>query len=218
MKKLAKLYLDTPSIIERPKQISEILKISYDAACMLKKRFLQLSRNRPLCPDCLTAMIKPDGELVCPKCGYSLIIPELPKYDIKTAFDNMLYGLGSYRLRFGERKGYDRLLQESLDEVKSILEGYNLSEKVLDEAGKLTRKYSELFYDGRATSMIRFKVCLHVLRDLTVLSPQIKTVLSWYLCIGPLHLRPSITPKKLTDALTKQTKSFYPIEKVPTIE
>jgi ribosomal protein S27AE len=210
MKKLAKLYLESPLTIEKPKLISELLNISYNAAYNLKARFLKLSRNRQLCPECLTPMIIPERELVCPKCGYSYIIPELTS-NTNLNSDNMLYDLGSYRLRSGERKGQDRLLQESLDEIKSILECLSLREKILDEAGKLARKYVEVIYDGRATSINRFKVCVNTLAKLSTLEPQIKNVLNWYQWFGPLLLRSS-------DTLTKSTKSFSPIEGVLNIE
>jgi hypothetical protein len=209
MKKLAKLYLESPLTIEKPKLISKLLNISYNAAYNLKIRFLKLSRNRQLCPECLTPMIIPERELICPKCGFTYIIPELTS-NTNLNSDNMLYDLGSYRLRSGERRGQDRLLQESLDEIKSVLESFSLKEKILDEAGKLVRKYVEVIYDGRATSMNRFKVCVNALAKLSTLEPQVKNVLYWYLWFGPLHLKSS-------DTLTKSTKSVSTIEEVPKI-
>jgi hypothetical protein len=70
----------------------------------------------------------------------------------------------------------------------SVLENYSVPEKVRDAAERLIRNYCQIAYEGRSSSLSRFKVVLKVLKDLSTLSPQLRPAWSWYLENGPLQL------------------------------
>jgi hypothetical protein len=200
MRHLAEVVLeDGYSILSKNKFLCSKLGKKYKAVARLKQRYLSIANHGFLCPQDLSKMINlGDQELVCQKCGYAYAIPVIPIPNVLNN-DVSLFPLGSYSPRSGELKGFERFLRSCEREIRSILERYSLSDKVLDHAGRLLKQNCEIYYDGRSTSTARYQVTLLTLTKLSKYGGELKFAAYSYL-INP------VTPLKL-DRNSQTTKS-----------